>query len=102
MRIINSLELLRGVDNIPMADSLVVSASVMLGGVIGSISCAFFPEELEEALRSAALEPVEPHVHAFGGLGDHRVHREAMGGVVVSCDGRWAWLCMSHFLERCA
>ena len=99
---VGSPELLRGVDNITMADSLVVSASVMLGRVIGSISGAFFPEEFEEALRPAAFQPVEPHVHVFGGLGDHCFHCEAMGSVVVCCDRRWAWLCMPHFLERCA
>ena len=85
-RIIISLELLRGVDNITVADSLVVSANVMLRWVIGSVSGAFFPEELEEALRTAAFEPVEPHVHIFVGLGDHLVHRR--------CDRCWAWLCI--------
>ena len=53
-------------------------------------------------MRSTAFKPVGAHVHGFGGLGDHGVHGESVGGVVISGDGSGARLRMSHFFECCA
>ena len=73
---------------------------MVLAWVVRSVGTTFCPEELEETLRFAALEPLETHIVRFRCLGLHGAHGQTVGGVIVGCYGRGIRLRMSHFFQR--
>ena len=69
-----------------------VGGREVLGEVIGMVAASAFPVDAELPLPYSVSDPVEAHVHGFGALCFYGVVGDAGCYLVVSLDGRWAWL----------
>ena len=75
---------------------LMVRCGMVLGKIIGTVSSALAPVDLELALTHAIANPVKTHVDGFRPLLLDRIGSNATGSVVIGCDGR-RWLWMAQF-----
>ena len=77
---------------------MVMNVRMMLGGVVAKIGGSGFPEMEKLALRSAASEPVQTHIHRFEAFACNVVGYNSVRRGVVCLYRSWRFL-VAHFFQ---